>query len=363
MEKYIFIENSIENEYRYIFLCGTKFDAKNEADKRIVLRDFLKKENILYRPIILEDNFVFVKNRKKFLAYDDIHMKNLYQVEMLTNYLVDNNIIIHESISTGAEAGLFLSEQQSLTKTCLLLPDEMAVEENKLGQFLSLAFLRTDPKLKVITYFPRLKSNIVSDNVKNWHTYFYNDQIGKNLGNEIKQFIKGGLVLDKIKFVKSKTKVCEGCIHYLIRDSKLEITAIPRIIMMCIACLFNIEDVQKEMFDSDGKKLGEFINILKKWLQLVLINTIEEKTGTEICECSIKAEMNVKGVYISNIIGLSLYLFQAAGFIDIIKQKDYQKTGKLSIKRKMVTDKDNKKHFFYEKYSKCINTIVDIQII
>ena len=363
MKKYIFIENSIENEYRYIFLCGTKFDAKNKLDKRIVLRDFLKKENIFYRPIILEDNFVFGKNSKKFLVYDDIHMKDLYQVEMLTNYLVDNNIIIHESISTGAETGLFLSEEQSLTKTCLLLPDEMAVEENKLGQFLRLAFLRTDPKLKVITYFPRLKSNIISDNVKNWHTFFYNDHIGKNLGNEIKQFINDGLVLDKIKFVRSKTKICEGGIHYLIRNSKLEITAMPRIIMICIACLFNIEDVQKEIFNSDGKKLSEYINVLKQWLQKILINTVEEKTGKVICGCSIKAEMNVKGVYISNIIGMSLYLFQAAGFINIKKKNDYQKSGELSITRKMVADKDNKKHFFYEKYSECINTIADTQII
>jgi len=135
MKKYIFRENSIENEYRYIFLCGTKFDAKNKADKRIVLSEFLKNENRFYKPIILEENFVFAKNSKKFLVYDDIHMRDLYQVEMLTNYLADNNIIIHESISTGAETGLFLSEQQSVTKTCLLLPDEMAVEENKLGQF------------------------------------------------------------------------------------------------------------------------------------------------------------------------------------------------------------------------------------
>jgi len=206
--------------------------------------------------------------------------------------------------------------------------------------------LRTYPKLKVITYFPRLKANIISNNVKYWHTYFYNDQIGKNLGNEIKQFINEGFVLNKIKFVKCKAKICEGGIHYLIKDKDLEITAMPRIFMMCIACLFNIEDVKKEIFNSDGKKLSEYINILKQWLQKLLINTIEEKTGKEICKCSIKAEMNVKGVYISNIIGMSLYLFQAAGFINIIKKNDYQDSGKLFITRKMVMDKDNKTHFF-----------------
>lgn len=363
MNKYIFRENNIENEYRYIFLCGTKFVAKDKTDKRIVLSEFLKKENISYRPIILEDNFVFAKNSKKFLVYDDIHMKNLYQVEMLTNYLSDNNIIIHESISTGAETGLFLSEQHSVLKTCLLLPDEMAVEENKLGQFLRLAFLKAEPKLKIITYFPRLKANIISENVKNWHTYFYKDQIGKNLGNEIKEFINDKFLFSKIKFTKVKTKISEGCIHYIIRDKNLEVTALPRIIMMCIACLFNIEDVEKVIFNADEKKLKEYIEILKKCLIELFINTIEEKTGEEICKCTIKAEMNIKDVYISNIIGMSLYLFQGAGFINIIKNKDYLNSGKLIITRKMLSGKDNKKHFFYEKYSACINTVVDTQII
>ena len=68
------------------------------------------------RPILLlyyrNTNFIFRKNSSRFLVYDDIYMKDLYQVEMLTNYLVDKNLIIHESISTGAETGLFLSEEQ-----------------------------------------------------------------------------------------------------------------------------------------------------------------------------------------------------------------------------------------------------------
>lgn len=138
MKRYIFTEEKIENEYKYIFLCGTHYVRKSKKDKRNVLRKFLKEENVNYRPIILEDNFIFKKNSSRFLVYDDIHMKNLYQVEMLMNYLSDNNIIIHESISTGAETGLFLSEPLAVKKTCLLVPDVMAVEENKIGQFIEI---------------------------------------------------------------------------------------------------------------------------------------------------------------------------------------------------------------------------------
>lgn len=59
---------------------------------------------------------MFRSKTDRFLLYDDIYMKDLYQVEMVTNYLSDNNIIIHESISTGAETGLFLSEEGSIEK-------------------------------------------------------------------------------------------------------------------------------------------------------------------------------------------------------------------------------------------------------
>ncbi len=116
MKQYIFKEQEFQNEYRYIFLCGSRYLRSSKKDKRNVLREFLKKENINYRPIILEDNFMFRSKTDRFLLYDDIYMKDLYQVEMVTNYLSDNNIIIHESISTGAETGLFLSEEGALKK-------------------------------------------------------------------------------------------------------------------------------------------------------------------------------------------------------------------------------------------------------
>ena len=127
MKRYIFREKQIVDEYRYIFLCGTKYGRNSMKDKRNVIRNFIKTSNSCYKPIILEDNFIFKKNMSRFLVYDDIYMKDLYQVEMLTNYLSDKNIIIHESISTGAETGLFLSEEQMAKKTCLLVPDQIAV--------------------------------------------------------------------------------------------------------------------------------------------------------------------------------------------------------------------------------------------
>ena len=81
MKRYIFKEQEFSNEYRYIFLCGSHYVRSNKKDKRNVLREFLKKENANYCPIILEDNFMFRNKTSRFLLYDDIYMKDLYQVD------------------------------------------------------------------------------------------------------------------------------------------------------------------------------------------------------------------------------------------------------------------------------------------
>ena len=73
--------------------------------------------------------------------------------------------------------------------------------------------------------------------------------------------------------------------------------------------------------------------------------------------------MNTRRIYISGIIGMILYLFQAAGFIDIVKAEDYMENNKVIITRKMVTYHDGTKHFFYEKYEDCIDCAIDSQIV
>lgn len=104
------------------------------SDKRNVLKKHLENINSSYRIIILEENFSFSKS-KIYLDYGDIYMRNLYDVEFLVSLLSDVIFIFHESISTGAEAGLFLGEASNREKTCLILPNTEAVEEDKLGNF------------------------------------------------------------------------------------------------------------------------------------------------------------------------------------------------------------------------------------
>lgn len=367
MKRYIFKEQELTNEYRYIFLCGSQYKSKSKQDKRNVLRDYLIEKNQLYRPIILEDNFIFQKDSSRYLRYDDIYMKDLYQVEMLTNYLSDYNIIVHESISTGAETGLFLSEKDALNKTCLLVPDETAVEEDKVGQFIRLAFMRKPNVLRVINFYPRVEKHILSNDVMYWHTYFYKNRIGRNLNKELQKFLKTADQTYEIKFTRTMEKVEEGYIHYKRNKQCLEITALPRILLICVAAVFSIDELSKKIFSAEQKELKEYINDIKEFLSKVFKNTIEEKTGEHFEKCSVHARMNVNNVYISGIIGMILYLFQAAGFIEIVKAEDYEKSSKVEIRRKMLVyqehDQDKTNHFFYEKYSECITCAVDTQIV
>lgn len=363
MKRYIFKEQEITNEYRYIFLCGSRYVKSDEKDKRNVLREFLKQKNPNYCPVILEDNFIFKKSKSRFLLYDDIYMKDLYQVEMVTNYLSDSNIIIHESISTAAETGLFLSEEQALKKTCLLLPEETAVEEQKLGQFIRLAFLNSPNPVKVIRFYPRVVKNILSEDVKYWHTYFWKDRIGINLGKRIEEFLGQAEMVHKIEFTRKKERVKDGLIYYSKNGTGVEINILPRIFLNCIAAIFNIDEVSRQVFNVREKTLKDYIDVIKEQILEIFISTIEEKTGGEFKNCSIFFEMNIKRVYISEIIGMSLYLFQAARFIEVLKADDYMETNRVTITRKMVTYKDGTKHFFYEKYKECIGHTVDIQIV
>ena len=363
MKRYIFAEQVILDEYKYIFLCGSHYTTRNKKDKRNILRDFLKKKSLSYCPIILEDNFIFKKSQSRFLLYDDIFMKNLYQVEMVMNYLSDNNIIIHESISTGAETGLFLSEESSVNKTCLLIPDKMAIEDNKLGQFIRLAFLRKPKAVEVIKFYPRIEKNIISNDVRYWHTYFWKDRVGTNLGNKIISFLEKEDTNHKIKFTRKKEKVKQGFIHYKKNKNMLLITLVPRVLSSCIATIFNINELSRKVFNTEERELKEYIKDIKECLLKVFIQTIEEKTGDDFESCRINIEMNASRVYISGVIGMILYLFQAAGFIEIVKAEDYVESNKVKIKKKMIMYDDGIRHFFYEKYKNCIKCAIDTQIV
>lgn len=194
MEKYIFSQKIIEKKYTLFFLCGTVFDEENASDKRIVLKKYIESINDKYKAIILEQNFIFRGESKKgYLAYDQIFLRNLFDVEMLMSLLADKIFIIHESISTAAELGMFASNPNIANKICLLVPDKINVEERKISKFIRMAFMNRSPRIRTIVFYPTVIKNKISPTKSDYHTYFNNNKIGENLGAKIKRFIRYNL--------------------------------------------------------------------------------------------------------------------------------------------------------------------------
>lgn len=368
-KKYIFTDQTIKNPYKFVFLCGSYYNAKDSSDKRKVLKKFLEEEDGV-RPIILEENFGFAqrlenggkKKKPKYLLYDDIYLQDLYSVEMLMSYLASANVIIHESIATGAETGLFLSDPDSIYKTCLLIPDVMSVEEKKYGNFMRLAYSKHDPKLRCITFYPRVEENVISEYVRNWHTYFVNDTIGEHLGNEIRGFLDGVVNYNRLCFTRSSEQKHNGDIYYKITYNKaknrkiLKIQAYPAVLQMCMYAAMNIIEVNDGIFGTQYHKIKYYVKYLTSVLKELFINTVQEIEGIRVCDCEITPISNMKDIAISNIVGLSLYLAQAAGFIEMERNPSEPDT--IMLSKKVY----GKQGFFFKRYKDCIGIAVETRI-
>lgn len=362
MGDYYFKENIQIHDYNYIFLCGVSLNYQNiQQDKRIVLSEFLKAVDENNRPIILEK--YFVPNNKKYykkLTYAEAGFDNLYQVEMLVNFLSDANFIILESISTGAEAGLFLGVPEAQKKTCLLIPDEMAVEEDKLGSFLRLAFSST--YVNILNFYPQIKHNKISENVFQWFTFFNHNEIGKELGASIQDFICKNVGKREICFTANKSDIGKGKIYYKIENYKLQIEIQPRILLICFASILNCSEYESEFFSKAGHTVLEIEKKVVEWLKKTFINSIAEKIGDKALNCSIKIHANIDKMSVNRAIGMILYLFSAADLLAIEKKEDYKTTNKIVISKKMVSIGGKKNQFFYYKYKGCIGAVIERKI-
>lgn len=360
MSDYYFKENIYISDYTYIFLCGVSLNY-GQKDKRNVLSEFLKASDENNRPVILEKHFVpNSKAYRRKLTYAEAGFDNLYQVEMLVNYLSDANFIILESISTGAETGLFLGVPEAQKKTCLLIPDEMAVEEDKLGSFLRLAISQT--YVNVLKFYPQIKHNKISENVFQWLTFFNQNKIGRELGIEIKDFIQSNINELGICFTANRLDIGEGMIYYKMQEDKLQIEIQPRMLMFCFAAILNCTEYESEFFSKEGYTVLEVERKVVGWLQDVFINSIAEKIGKKALKCSIKIYANIDKISVNRTIGMILYLFSASNLLSIKKKEDYEITSKIVISKKMIKIGEKDNQFFYYKYKDCIDTVVERKI-
>ena len=139
------------------------------------MKKFLLDSNINCQTVLLEENFVFAKNKKGYLAYDNIFVKNLSEVESLAALYADKIIIIHETLSTAAEIGMFAGNKSLTSKICILFPDDISIEENKISAFIKLAFFNNNDtkndKPNRIKYYPDIEIHRSSVNKSEYHTF------------------------------------------------------------------------------------------------------------------------------------------------------------------------------------------------
>lgn len=252
MEQYLFIENETDKKNKIFFLCGVKFKNKDD-DKRKILKKYLTKLSKLNKVVILEENFIFGKSNKKYLAYDEIFMSNLKQVEILAALYSDYVFIIHESNATSAELGMFASNESLIPKIILIVPEEIAIEENKINDFMRLAFFKKDKTkkegIKKIIFNPALKIWEKSEFKRDYRTYFYNNQIGKNLSNSIMKNIHN-INKDKVNIKYSQFNRNIGdeyTLSYYIEDNILYVNIGPQVLRIQILALFNIDEFKRNL--------------------------------------------------------------------------------------------------------------------
>ena len=304
------------------------FDKDSLDDKRIVLKKFLEK-NIKNKVIILEDNFGFKEDDNTILLYKDIGLRNLCEIESLTAFLSDCIFIIHESLSTATELGVFASNEELRKRICLLVPDELSVEENKLSGFIKLAFTNRG-SVKTIKFFPETYINRISFNTASYHSKFKNNEIGKFLGGNINKFINK-VVSNQINNKIIRNNYCkpkrENTAYWINKQSKQCVIFIDGMNMKYqIMAVFSLAEFRREFREQEA--LVDAISLVQNYYESILINTVSSKEGEELENYKIEfkiCNLSNDNLKLRTAIAYILYLLHAMKCIEIpnrdVKQK------------------------------------------
>lgn len=316
---YLFNEMNEFSELLIVFLCGTKYKRHADNDKRIIMKKYLQKKNA--KVIILEEHFLFGKSNKKYLSYNEIFMKNLQDVEMLTASFAKKIFIIHESISTGAELAVFASNDFLHEKLCILVPDSTGIEEEKISTFLKLAYFQKESNIHKITFYPETYVHEISTQHVEIRTNFNNNSISQNLSLKIDEFLQRKMQ-DDIEYIRfSKMKYAKpdrnlGIISYRkIGDKVAEVYISARVVLYQVISLFSDDDFRREV--RTVKKLTKHVDYIFDSYKDIMKDTISEFLVNHLEAINIIVkEVNIK---VRNVIAYALYILQALDAIKILQ--------------------------------------------
>jgi len=326
------------NEFSYsdplniIFLCGAQYlkrGGKKPREKRDILKKYLESTLERTNVIILEENFCFGKTTKNYLSYDDVFLKNLAQVEQLASLYANKIIIIHETISTAAEIGMFAINPTLSSKMCLLTPDDFSIEEEKVSGFIKLAFMnRETPESNIkkrIVFYPDIEVKRYSQYKSEYHTFFHNDEIGENLGNEITAFAKLNNVNKQVIFGScsyGKPRLDSQIVNYHIDVETGAINVFVHIeaLKIQLLSLFYLNDFKNEIHKS--KHIKEHVKFICEKYKEILKNTAAYLAGVETNTFEIKVELKNSVCDLWQAVGYYLYILQAIQLVKMVQSGD-----------------------------------------
>ncbi len=325
----IFIEKFLyDDPFNIVFLCGSRFST-NPREKRLVLKEHLESTIPNCRVIILEENFVFRNTTKKHLAYDDIFLRSLAQVEELASLFSNSILIIHETISTAAELGMFANNSALLKKICLLTPDSYAVEENKVSAFIRLAFLQTDaPEACIgdhVIFYPDTEHFWDSPLKGGYYTYFHNNTIGENLSRKICSFVTRVNTEHNVHYTKCQYRNPRNdnfSIDYCVdkNEKTASIYVHSSVLKVQLLSMFFLTELRSET--QNKKKISEHVSYIQNKYMELIQNSVEHYSGYDFTDFKITVSVKNTECTLRQAVGYYIYMLQAIGLISIEQADD-----------------------------------------
>lgn len=318
---------TIENPLRIIFLCGSFFTEEGKEineykDKRVVMTNYLKNLNDKYRSLILEENFLFKFDSTK-LNYNDIGLKSLKSIELLTSIISDRIIIFHESYSTAAEIGLFSSNKEINEKMLIFAPDIYTFEDKVISGFIKLAYNNEyfrENNIKVLNYYPGVYNYKLSENTTKLHTFFPNNEIGEKLG---KLLIEKLDISQNLKIsLKQKDSYFKSPNTYFLKNGVVKLNLQANYFVSYLISLFTIDEIKKQVRKKINKSRKHIIfnvsNILNSFLHQFFKTALEDQYPNEKIK-KIIISINGTDIKISEAINYFIYVLYGLKLLGIDK--------------------------------------------
>lgn len=299
---------------RVIFLCGVRFNNV-ESDKRVVLEKYLETDP-RNKVLILEKYFTFAYKNDSLaglLSYYDADLFNLHSIESFAALLATNVIVIHESLSTAGELGVFGSNKALRARIITLVPEQFSVEEEKLSSFLRLAFWNKKERLfsnNLIRFYPITKRSMVSETHSFYETYFSENQLPPSIAARInKQLVKDPR--SNVFAINGKNESC--------KNQAVNIQLSCDSVKNYLLAILSVCEVRERL--RSCKKFYEIKNIITAVFIQTLKNTYYNVTGKQPKTITVHIE-NQPGLCFEQAVSFLLYFCHACGIMKITCNDD-----------------------------------------